>query len=137
MTIILGVNVNGQNKELFNGENLFSECRVNLPLTYKNKDKVICGQAAKDLRDIKLVLLHYDKKRNIAIYNFYYVDYNDSKDEIFVYLEPVESHFSTSDQKISIFPEYSPKKDRFYKADCFVKILNKNKDLKKIIRENK
>ena len=79
LSAITILKLNGQEKGIFRGELKLENCRVNLPLTYKNKDRPIFEKAAEDLKDIKLVLVQYDKKLKIAQYKFYYVVKNNGK----------------------------------------------------------
>lgn len=136
LSVIIILKLNGQEKEIFPGEHSLENCRVNLPLTYKSKDRPIFEKAAEDYKDIKLVLVQYDKKLKIAKYKFYYVVKNYGKNQVFVYLESPESHNSTNGTKQAIFLKFRPKYDRFYKSDCFLETLKRESNLNEVIKEN-
>lgn len=131
--LLMTINAYSQESELFSGEQKFNSCKVDIPLTYKNKDKPAYTKGAQENKDVELVLLNYDKKTKKATYSFYYIVVNEVKATTFVYLKTPESHNSNTKEKQVFFPPFNVKYDRFYKADCFLKILSKNPELKEII----
>lgn len=136
LAFTISIRTYGQDSELFTGEYKLNSCKVDIPLTYKNKDKPTYIKGAKENKDTELVLLSYNKKTKKATYSIYYIVVDEIKGEVFVYLETPETHNLTTGEKQSIFSPFKVKYDRFYKADCFMKIINDNPDLNEIIKKN-
>lgn len=135
LTMTISTASRGQVAELFQDENKLSECRVDIPLTYKKRDKPTYIKGATENKDIKLVLVHYNKKTKQATYTFYYIVVDNSLGETFVYLQTPEQYSSKSKTKQAVFVKFTTKYDRFYKAECFESLLAANPNLKKTVKQ--
>ncbi len=126
--LVLSLTSRSQQTELFAGETLLNDCKVDIPLTYDKKDKAEYEKAALDYKDVRLVLLHCDKKTKKVSYSTYYIVVDNTTDQTFVYLETPENH--NSNTKKALFIPFNLKYDRFYREECFDKIIIVNPTLK-------
>ncbi len=122
--------VYGQESELFTGESKLVSCKVNLPLTHAKKDKEECEKMASIYKDVRLVLLDFDKKTKKVTYNYYYVVVKNINGNTFVYLLTPKSYDEHIEE--ALFVPFNISYDRFYKADCFDIVLESNNQLKEL-----
>jgi hypothetical protein len=122
----------GQIEELFDGENTLSECRIDLPLTFKKKDKPVFEKSAIEMKGILLSRVYYNSKTGKVTYKNYYVVIEGE----FVYLMKPKDYENNSGMKKAIFPPNKEKENRYYKANCFEEKIANNETLKQIVKEN-
>ena len=135
ISLTISLKLFGQEIELFLGENKLNSCRLDIPLTYKKKHRTEYIKAAKENKDVELVLLRYDKKTKKVKYSTYYIVAIKRENETLVYLETTDNHASDDGQINALFVQFKPKYDRFYTADCFKNVLAENPSLKEKIKK--
>jgi len=126
-----------QNKPVFYGSEQLDHCAVDLPLTYANKDEARYTAAAKGLENVELVYLAVDKKSGDAKYERVFVGVGSAKGKSFVYLETPEDHNAPGPTKTAMFKAYKAKTNGFYRADCFVAVLDADRELARHIKEGR
>lgn len=132
--IILTTTGYSQTSELFPGASKLASCKVDIPLTYKKKDRERYIKGATENKNIELVLLKYNKRTKKLSCAKYYLDVYETANKTFVIAEKPENHIHGHSPKIVEFIDMNPKYDCFYKAKCFKEILSKNKELRETIK---
>lgn len=132
--ILLGfTNFSNKKKEKFEGEEKFISCLANVPLFYSTRNEPKLKEACEVYKDIELALIT-STKNGKATYMFYYLVGEQTNNSFYGYLEKPIYH-NKEGKKEAYFIKYQPKKQTFYKADCFRKILSENKDLTSVLTE--
>lgn len=117
-----------KSKVLFDGETLLTSCLLDIPLTYKGKDKEIILQKSIDLKDKEIIWLHYSKKTKTVSYSRWYLGAEKGKDGyIYNYLMLAEDY--RKGKKTLSFAKYQPKTQRFYLSECFDSTMKKHPEI--------
>ncbi|MCR9173462.1 MAG: hypothetical protein NXI10_13255 [bacterium] len=125
---LVGNAANAQN-ELFENDSIFVNCKLDIPLTYKKKDKNEVLKKSKELHDQQLIYLTVSKNTGKIYYKKCYL----RDDGEYYYLVSPEHAYSETFS--AVFAPYKAKQNSFFNADCFEEILNKYPELVKSIEE--
>ncbi len=135
LIVLMPFYCNGQEKEKFKGESFLKDCVADLPLTFKKEDKAAYEVAATKYKDVKLILLSYNKKNKIWEYARYYVVLQKVNDRTFVYLVDADKYNSNDNSKVAIFTAFNKEKDLFLLSDCFDEFLMKHTEYSSQFKE--
>lgn len=117
--------------ESFTGQSKFDSCKEEIPLYYATKKKGPLLEAAARLKEIEIAYVSIGKKKKVKFDYFYLVVY-DAQDGKSTFLQPSDA-YAQGAKLPALFIDYNPKKDFFFRADCFRGIYDNDTDLKALI----